>query len=190
MKHDTALRRLVLIPGDQLDKRSAAFGGFNPELDATWMAEVTHESRKVLVAKMRIAIFLAAMRHFCDALRKRGSRVCCRLLTERGGAHWSGLSGKGSFEESFAAQLAGTIAQTHPEKLIVVEPGEWGVREEIVAVAREAGVRQFIADVALHGGEGFWVILLHAERVFVRLLHCGTPGQRAREVLPMHAPGS
>jgi hypothetical protein len=29
---------------------------------------------------------------------------------------------------------------THPEKLIIIEPGEWSVREEITAVAREARV--------------------------------------------------
>ena len=146
MKRDTTLRNLVLIPGDQLDERSAAFDGFDPAADAVWMAEVAHESEKVWVAKPRIAIFLAAMRHFRYALGMRGWRVFYRALTEKG-AQWSGLPGKGSSEETFGAQLAWTIAQTRPARLILVEPGEWSVREEIAAAAKAAGVlRQIRSD--------------------------------------------
>ena len=64
------------------------------------------------------------MRHFREALGQRGWRVFYRSLTEKG-AQWSGLPGKTSSEESFAAQLAWTIAQTRPARLILVEPGEW-----------------------------------------------------------------
>ena len=138
MKRDTTLRNLVLIPGDQLDERSAAFDGFDPAADAVWMAEVAHESEMVWVAKPRIAIFLAAMRHFRYALGMRGWRVFYRALTEKG-AQWSGLPGKGSSEETFGAQLAWTIAQTRPARLILVEPGEWSVREEFAAAAKAAG---------------------------------------------------
>ncbi len=139
MKRDTTLRNIVLILGDQLDERSAAFDGFDPATDAVWMAEVAHESEKVWVAKPRIVLFLAAMRHFRDALGKRGWRVFYRSLTEKG-AQWSGLPGKGSSVENFATQLAWTLGQTHPARLILVEPGEWSVREEIAAAAEAAGV--------------------------------------------------
>lgn len=139
MKRTAKFRHLILVLGDQLDERSAAFDDFDLKTDAVWMAEVAHESEKVWVAKPRIAIFLSAMRHFRDALLERGWRVFYRALTAKS-AEWSGLPGKGAPGETFAAQLAWTIAQTHPEKLIVVEPGEWSVREEISAVARDAGV--------------------------------------------------
>jgi len=33
-------RNLVIVHGDQLDGRSAAFDGFDPAHDAVWMAEV------------------------------------------------------------------------------------------------------------------------------------------------------
>ena len=138
MNRDRKLRNLILVLGDQLDERSAAFDGFDPRADAVWMAEVAHESEKVWVSKPRIAIFLAAMRHFRDALLERGWRVFYRALAVKS-ADWNGLPGKGTPGETFAAQLAWTIAQTHPEKLIIVEPGEWSVREEITAVARDAG---------------------------------------------------
>ncbi len=138
-KRRAALQNLILVLGDQLDASSAAFDGFVPGTDAVWMAEVAHESEKVWVAKPRIAMFLVTMRHFRDALLERGWRVFYRALTVKS-AEWSGLTGKGTAGETFAAQLAWTIAQTHPERLIVVEPGEWSVREEIAAVARDAGV--------------------------------------------------
>ncbi len=139
MKRAAKLRDLVLVLGDQLDERSVAFEDFDLKTDAVWMAEVAQESEKVWVAKPRIAIFLAAMRHFRDALLARGWRVFYRALTAKS-AEWSGLHGRGAPGETLAAQLAWLIAQTHPEKLIVVEPGEWSVREEIAAAARDAGV--------------------------------------------------
>ncbi len=139
MKRGAKVRNLVIVLGDQLDERSAAFDDFDPRSDAIWMVEVAHESEKVWVAKPRIAIFLAAMRHFRDALLARGWRVFYRALTVKA-ADWSGLTGKGTPGETFAAQLAWTIAQTHPERIIIVEPGEWSVREEIATAARDGEV--------------------------------------------------
>ncbi len=139
MKRAAKLRNLILVLGDQLNECSAAFDDFDPRVDAVWMAEVAHESEKVWVAKPRIAIVLAAMRHFRDALLKRGWQVFYRALTAKS-AEWSGLPGKGTPDETFAGQLAWTIAQTHPGGLIIVEPGEWSVREEITAAARDAGL--------------------------------------------------
>ncbi len=139
MKRPAKLRNVILVLGDQLDERSAAFDEFDPRLDAVWMAEVANESEKVWVAKPRIAVFLAAMRHFRDVLLGRGWRVFYRALTVKS-AEWTGLTGEGAAGETFSAQLVWTIEQTHPEKLIIVEPGEWSVREEIAAVARGARV--------------------------------------------------
>ena len=65
------MRNLVLILGDQLDPAGSAFDGFDPDLDAVWMAEVEHEARHVPSHKARIVLFLAAMRHFRDDLRAR-----------------------------------------------------------------------------------------------------------------------
>lgn len=103
------------------------------------MARVAHESEEVWVAKTSIAIFLAAMRHFRDALGQHGWRVLDRSLTENG-ARWSGLHGEGSAEKTFAAQPAWTIVRTRRARVIPVEPGEWSLREEIAAAAHMAGV--------------------------------------------------
>jgi len=72
MKGVKRLRSLVVVLGDQLDADSAALDGFDGSTDAIWMAEVAQESEHVWTSKPRIAVFLAAMRHFCDAQRKLG----------------------------------------------------------------------------------------------------------------------
>lgn len=68
-------RSLVLVLGDQLDAASSALDGFDPQRDMIWMAEVAEESEHVWTSKPRIAVFLAAMRHFRDAQKKLGRRV-------------------------------------------------------------------------------------------------------------------
>ena len=68
-------RRLVIVLGDQLDRRSAAFDGFDRTRDRVWMAEVAEESTHVWTHKARIAVFLSAMRHFRDALAADGITI-------------------------------------------------------------------------------------------------------------------
>lgn len=121
-------RHLVLILGDQLDADSAALADFDAERDAVWMAEVAGEATQVWNHKARIAIFLAAMRHFRDALRQRGYTVHYRDLEDRDNCG------------TLAEELAAAIARHKPEKLIVVEPGEWRVQEALVATANEHSV--------------------------------------------------
>jgi deoxyribodipyrimidine photolyase-related protein len=76
------VRHLVLILGDQLDRRSAALDGFDPTCDAIWMAEVAEEATHVWSHKARIAIFLSAMRHFRDWLRQQGYTVHYHALDD------------------------------------------------------------------------------------------------------------
>jgi deoxyribodipyrimidine photolyase-related protein len=109
------VRHLVLILGDQLDRRSAALEGFDPACDAVWMAEVAEEATHVWSHKARIAIFLSAMRHFRDWLRQQGYTVHYHALDD---PHNGG---------SFATELARAIRTHQPQKLIVVEPGEYRV---------------------------------------------------------------
>lgn len=122
------IRHLVVVLGDQLDAASAAFDGFDPARDAVWMAEVAEESTHVWVAKPRIVMFLAAMRHFRDELRARGWTVHYRCLDEAGNTG------------TLAGELAQAVARLRPAKLILVEAGEWRVEQQLAAVARTSGV--------------------------------------------------
>jgi deoxyribodipyrimidine photolyase-related protein len=111
------VRNLIIVLGDQLDPKSEAFDGFEKSHDAVWMAEVVAESKHVWSHKARIALFLTAMRHFRDDLEKRKFQVHYRRLDDRGN------------RGDFATELEAAVKKHAPEKLIMVEPGEWRVRE-------------------------------------------------------------
>jgi deoxyribodipyrimidine photolyase-related protein len=121
-------RHLVLVLGDQLNADASAFDGFDAKTDAVWMAEVAQESEHVHSTKPRIAIFLAAMRHFRDALRARGVTV-----------HYTELGEKGN-TQTLVGELARCVKKVKPERLIVTEPGEHRVWVEIEAAAEKLGL--------------------------------------------------
>lgn len=122
------IRHLSVVFGDQLDQKSAVFDGFDPAQDAVWMAEVDYEATHVWSHKQRIAIFLAAMRHFRDALRANDIPV---LYTELD-------SNKDT--EQFSTRLGTDLKACRPDKVIVVRPGEWRVLQGLQKVCKEAGV--------------------------------------------------
>jgi deoxyribodipyrimidine photolyase-related protein len=121
-------RQLVVVLGDQLDADSAAFDGFDPRQDAVWMAEAHSESTRVWVSQPRIALFLAAMRHFAAACRARGWRIHYRELADAPPAG------------SLALLLATDLAMLRPARVVMVEPGEWALREDLRGVIAAAGL--------------------------------------------------
>mgnify|MGYP005835336557 FL=1 len=136
---DTQTHHLVLILGDQLDPASAALDGFEPACDRLWIAEVPEESTHVWSHKARIALFLAAMRHFAEAMRALGWPLDYLRLGEHPFV-------------SLAEALGQSLAQARPQRLVMVRAGDWRVQQTIEAVARAAGValevradRHFIA---------------------------------------------
>lgn len=119
---------MVIVLGDQLDADSAAFDNFDKKRDVVWMAEVAEESTHVWTHKARIAMFLTAMRHFRDSLARRKISVHYRQLDDR--------DNKGTF----AAELKSAIKKLHPERLILVDPGEWRVRESFLDTAKRLDI--------------------------------------------------
>jgi deoxyribodipyrimidine photolyase-related protein len=109
---------LVVILGDQLDLSSAAFDGFDPKHDVVWMAEVDSEAVAVWNHKARITIFLAAMRHFREALKSRGFKVDYRQLDDK------------TNQGSLLAELKAAIKKYKPATVILVEPGEYRLLNE------------------------------------------------------------
>jgi deoxyribodipyrimidine photolyase-related protein len=122
------LRDLVVVLGDQLDAHAAAFDGFDATCDAVWMAEAAGESTRVWSSKARIAMFLAAMRHFAHALAQAGRVVHYQRLDDPAA---SGV---------LAEQLRADIDRLRPRRLVMTAPGDWHVLAAIRAVAEAAGV--------------------------------------------------
>jgi deoxyribodipyrimidine photolyase-related protein len=128
------LRHLVVVLGDQLDAESAAFDGFDPARDAVWMAEVAGESLAPLSSRPRTVLFLAAMRHFAQALRARGWPVHYAPLAE------SALAGAAGSDDTLHAALARDLAALSPQAVVLVEPGDWRVEQALRATVQAAGV--------------------------------------------------
>jgi deoxyribodipyrimidine photolyase-related protein len=125
------MRHLVLVLGDQLNRDSAAFDGFDLARDRGWMSETPNETTHVWCHRLRIAFVLAAMRHFRDDLRADGiavdyAELAARPQDDRG--------------VTFADRLALALTRERADRLIVVEPGDWRVREELRASAARLGV--------------------------------------------------
>jgi deoxyribodipyrimidine photolyase-related protein len=125
------VRHLVLILGDQLDHHSQALAGFEPHVDAVWMAEVQEEATYVWSHKLRLAYFFAAMRHFREELRERGLTV-----------HYHVLSPEPSLDrgQTFGEILTQDIQRLRPRKLILVRPGDYRVLTALQETAATAGV--------------------------------------------------
>ncbi|MDB5895755.1 MAG: putative photolyase, partial [Rhodoferax sp.] len=121
-------RALVLVLGDQLDLDGAAFDGFDPSQDTVWMAEVAEESTHVWSAKPRIAMFLAAMRHFAQAVRGRGWPLTYLSLDDDGNPG------------TLALALHQAIDRLKPERLVLSAPGDFRVLAMLRAVAEERGL--------------------------------------------------
>jgi deoxyribodipyrimidine photolyase-related protein len=91
------------------------------------MAEVAAESTHVPSHKARTALFLAAMRHFRDALRGRGITVEYREL----GQHAA---------RTLAEALRTDLERLRPGRVIMVPAGEYRVAADLRAAVASAGL--------------------------------------------------
>ncbi len=111
------IRHLVLVLGDQLDMESAALADFDSAQDRVLMIEAASEARHVWSHKARIAMFLTAMRHFAAWLTAQKFPVdYVRLDAEAG---------------SLIDILRQRLLKHRPQKLILVEPGEYRLEQAI-----------------------------------------------------------
>ncbi len=121
------MRNLILVLGDQLDSGNSALTGLDPGRDSILMIEAAGEATHVWSHKARIALFLSAMRHFAETLRSRNLPLQYLALNDNA-------------ETAFTARLACVIAQCRPEKLIVCEPGEYRLQQDIEKVCIDSGI--------------------------------------------------
>ncbi|QDT64865.1 cryptochrome/photolyase family protein [Calycomorphotria hydatis] len=122
------MRNLVVVLGDQLNHDSAAFDGFNVSTDAVWMAELAEETEHVWCHKLRIALFFSAMRHFREELKEKDITVHYRELANRPTRNEA---------RTFKKALLEDVPRLKPEKLIVVQPGDYRVQSQLEEAAKE-----------------------------------------------------
>lgn len=119
-------RHLVLVLGDQLNIDSAALVDIDPDRDIVLMAEVREESTHVWSAKTRTAFFFSAMRHFAESLRARQLKVDYRTINKTAELKFASL----------VDVVADAIAQYKPEQIVMVEPGDWRIEQQLIAFAK------------------------------------------------------
>jgi len=108
---------LRLVLGDQLSPSIAALEGVDRDRDVVLFLEVEEEGRYVRHHKKKIALILAAMRHFAAELEAKGVRVDYVRLDDPENTG------------SFTGEVARAVRRHRPDRLIVTEPGEYRVRE-------------------------------------------------------------
>lgn len=133
IKHKTTYRHIVLVLGDQLNLDSSAFTGFSPQEDLILMIEAPGESKHVPSTKMRTALFLSAMRHFAQAISDQSWPLeYLKLGTHR--------------FQKLADALGDALSRYRPQRVIVVEPGEYRLEKEIKKVCADHGISLDIRD--------------------------------------------
>ena len=117
-------RHLIVVLGDQLAPDHALIAQADAAQDRVWMAEVAEESTHVWSHKARTTLFLSAMRHFYTRLNLPGDYL--RL-------------GEHDFA-SLGDALADGLARHAPERVLVLQPGDWRVQQLLQATCEAADV--------------------------------------------------
>lgn len=122
------MRTLRLILGDQLTREISSLKDLDPANDIVLMAEVRAEASYVPHHKQKLVLVFSAMRHFAEALRREHIHLeyVEYLSPENTG--------------SLASEVRRLVRQNNIDKLIVTEPGEWRVLNELRSLGTQAEV--------------------------------------------------
>ncbi|WP_156839308.1 cryptochrome/photolyase family protein [Novosphingobium aquimarinum] len=115
------MTRPILVPilGDQLTRTLASLRGMTKADTVVLMMEVREEATYVKHHKQKLVLIFSAMRHFAEELRQAGWHVDYIALDD---PENSG---------SFSGEVERAIQRHDPERIRIVESGEWRVREMI-----------------------------------------------------------
>lgn len=121
-------RTLRFVLGDQLSRDLSSLSDLDPATDVILMAEVMEECTYVRHHPKKIVFILSAMRHFAASLREEGVSVDYRALDDAENTH------------SFRAELVAAVRRHAPERVVVTQPGEWRVWEDMQGWQEACGV--------------------------------------------------
>jgi len=127
------IRHLILILGDQLTLDNPALDDFDADQDVILIVEAAGEASHVWSHKARIALFFSAMRHFAQLLSQQGMPLIYLIL------------GKHDHSSLKSAWHAYTV-DLQPEKIIVCEPGEYRLLQDIKQCAFETNTFLAVRD--------------------------------------------
>lgn len=121
-------RRLVLVLGDQLSPGLSSLDYSDPRADTVLMAEVREEATYAPHHRKKIALIFSAMRHFRDRLRADGRDVRYTAYDDPDNTG------------SLAGEVARLAAEVAPDEIVVTEPGEWRLMQEMLEWERRYGI--------------------------------------------------
>ncbi|MCX7285378.1 MAG: cryptochrome/photolyase family protein, partial [Novosphingobium sp.] len=126
---------LVPILGDQLSPAISSLSNRTPADTVVLMMEVAQETTYVRHHKAKIALILAAMRHFAAELRAAGWTVDYVTLDDPANTG------------SFTGEVARAVDRHKARGVQVTEPGEWRVRQAMDHWRSDLPVRvRIVAD--------------------------------------------
>jgi deoxyribodipyrimidine photolyase-related protein len=110
---------LRVILGDQLSHEMTSLSGIDRDCDVVLLCEVRNEAKRVAHHKKKIAFIFSAMRHFNAELIDAGFRTRYIQYEDPKNAG------------SFTGELERAIEALSPEKIVITEPSEFAVLEEV-----------------------------------------------------------
>ena len=125
---------LRIVLGDQLSDSIASLADLDITADTVLMAEVRDECTYVRHHKKKIVLVLSAMRHFAARLRARGVRVDYVTLDDPDNTH------------SLRGEMLRAARRLQPERIVVTEPGEWRLLEDLNGWQQASGIEVEIRD--------------------------------------------
>lgn len=129
-------RNLILILGDQLNVDNPALEDFDATQDAILMVEASDEASHVWSHKARIVLFLSAMRHFYETLKKQHPNELKGNYLKLGEHPFT----------SFKAAWSHHIDTLKPKKVIICEPGEYRVEQDLIALCKATNTQLAVRD--------------------------------------------
>jgi len=141
---------IVVIFGDQLSAGLASLKTADKAQDVIVMGEPHADITHARHHKKSIVLILSAMRQFAAALETAGWTVdYARLEDERA-------------PETFSAMIAAAVNRRRPQKITLVEPGDWAVLEEAKGWSDRFGVPVDILEddrfLASHAAFDAWAM--------------------------------
>lgn len=123
------MKRIILILGNQLSLDNSAFEGVDKNNDLIVMIEAWEEFSYPRHHKQKIVLIISAMRHFAAILLEKGFRLKYFHLNDHGES--------GSLLE----ELYKAVKEHQAERLVVTEPGEYRLWEDMLSWESKLGVK-------------------------------------------------